>query len=495
MAYLHSFVRTKSTQTIKDEGIIPCNLRRDFLSGEPLIVPENTGGGMFQMYGDGNLYFVSGSSSTYRFVHATTGEIVSSRQLCLKAVELNANGNPCAFRSSNVEEYYWLPQTLEIVSDVHWEPKYAVGDSVYANAEELVDYIGNSASLFYHRPCKITFYDINTDSVTLTESSRGVTCNCHTSNIMGKVEDIGPLPISDVAFGRCRRCNNRFIASSRRSEEDMELCPECAKRYYVTSYHRTQPQLTFWKTEDEAPTELYYGFELEIDVGGENNRTAEEIVRRMNPDPDNENGHPWFMYVSHDGSLRDGMELISCPATLKYHQSMRSKYAELFKWLSNRGYRSHGTSTCGLHFHFSRDYFRESGDEDGCTTRLLYLVEKFWDELTVFSRRDYQSLAHYAKKLDQSPEDFFDSWNRNDDHDGHYYSVNITNQNTIEFRMFRGTLNINTFMVTLELVDQFVHAAREKTLRELQQLTFEDLVPEDAKEYYYTRLEMSKFED
>ena len=495
MAILHSFVRIKSTQTIQDEGIVPCVTRRGMFLDSPRIIPENTGGCMYDLYSNGKLYYVYASSSTYRFAHATSGEIVSCRQVCLKEVELNANGNPCGIIEGDAENYTWLPQVLEIVPDVNWEPKYAVGDSVYANADELVDYIGNMAARFYHRPCQVTYFNLPEDTVVLTEPSSGVTCQCRTRNIMGKVEDIGPLPTSDVLFGRCRRCNERFVASSDRADEDMDLCPQCAKRYFITAYHRIQPHLTFWKTEDEAPTKLYYGFELEVDVGGENNSTAEEIVRQMNPDPDNDNGHPWFMYVSHDGSLRDGMELISSPATLKYHQSMRDKYANLFKWLSNHGYRSHSTSTCGLHFHFSRDYFRESGDEDGCTTRLLYLVEKFWDELTVFSRRDYQSLAHYAKKLDQSPEDFFDSWNYNDDHDGHYYSINITNQNTIEFRMFRGTLNINTFMVTLELVDQFVHAAREKTLRELQQLTFEDLVPEDAKEYYYTRLEMSRFED
>ena len=213
----------------------------------------------------------------------------------------------------------------------------------------------------------------------------------------------------------------------------------------------------------------------------------------MNPDSDNPN-HPWFMHVSHDGSLERGMELISMPATLAYHKAKREDYKELFEWLKDEGYRSHDTKTCGLHFHFSRAFFGDN--ENSAVTKLLYLTERFWDELSIFSRRDYQSLARYAKKNDCSAIEMFNTWNKTQEHDGHYYAVNITNENTIELRMFRGTLNINTFMATLDLVNAMVHAAKEKTPLELQKMSFTDLLTtDDAKAYYASREAASKFED
>lgn len=63
-------------------------------------------------------------------------------------------------------------------------------------------------------------------------------------------------------------------------------------------------------------------------------------------------------------------------------------------------------------------------------------------------------------------------------------------------RMFRGTLNIDTFMATLDLVNAMVHAAKEKTPLELQKMPFTDLLTtDDAKVYYASREAASKFED
>ena len=37
---------------------------------------------------------------------------------------------------------------------------------------------------------------------------------------------------------------------------------------------------------------------------------------------------------------------------------------------------------------------------------------------------------------------------------GRYTCVNLTNFDTIEFRLFRGTLKLNTFLATLQMVDR-----------------------------------------
>lgn len=42
---------------------------------------------------------------------------------------------------------------------------------------------------------------------------------------------------------------------------------------------------------------------------------------------------------------------------------------------------------------------------------------------------------------------------------GRYFSVNLQNANTIEFRIFRGTLKYNTLIATLQLVDRVCDVA------------------------------------
>ena len=44
-------------------------------------------------------------------------------------------------------------------------------------------------------------------------------------------------------------------------------------------------------------------------------------------------------------------------------------------------------------------------------------------------------------------------------HGGRYTCVNLQNADTIEFRMFRGTLKLNTLIATLQLVDRICDVA------------------------------------
>lgn len=59
---------------------------------------------------------------------------------------------------------------------------------------------------------------------------------------------------------------------------------------------------------------------------------------------------------------------------------------------------------------------------------------------------------------------------------GRYAAVNLCNYATIEFRLFRGTLKINTFMATLELVNAIIDAAVNSTEDELHKLSWSEFV-------------------
>lgn len=288
----------------------------------------------------------------------------------------------------------------------------------------------------------------------------------------------------------CSRCGESYSESEDDNmalpREDRDLCPSCRKRRYVTPYHRYAPHLNFHQTESDD--NLYLGVELEVDNGGQRDAEAATILDIMN-----ENENDFMVYCSRDGSLNNGIEIITAPATLNYHKTLKTKYKKLFKRLIRDGYRSHNTSTCGIHVHFSRAFFGENEEE--CVTKLLYLVERFWDEIVIFSRRDYTALEHFAKKTDTDPKDFMRIWNKTDNHDGRYFAVNITNKNTIELRMFRGTLNYDSFMAILYFVDSLARICKDKTNEELQSLSFADLLTPEAKAYYDSRVVTHQFDE
>ena len=59
---------------------------------------------------------------------------------------------------------------------------------------------------------------------------------------------------------------------------------------------------------------------------------------------------------------------------------------------------------------------------------------------------------------------------------GRYTCVNLTNRDTIEFRMFRGTLKYNTLIATLQLVDRICDVAIYLSDDELKALSWTSFV-------------------
>ena len=59
---------------------------------------------------------------------------------------------------------------------------------------------------------------------------------------------------------------------------------------------------------------------------------------------------------------------------------------------------------------------------------------------------------------------------------GRYVAVNLENTNTIEFRLFRGTLRYKTFLATLQLVDEICFYAIRLSDKEMEELSWSDFV-------------------
>lgn len=285
----------------------------------------------------------------------------------------------------------------------------------------------------------------------------------------------------DYHYCSCDRCGEVYHTDELTWDDESEsyycsVCYDgCVVERAIHNYHHSHHKdVIFFGGEDNGK-ESFLGVELEIDDGDDREDTAREMKDCM---PNN------FITMEYDGSLDCGFENITQPATLEYHLSIRDKYEEMFQIAKDNGFRSHNTSTCGYHIHFNRTFFEDKHDEN--VAKLLYLVEKFWDELVKFSRRNYENLDRWAKKYDKTPNEVVEDMKcRNLDR---YHAINLTNHNTIEFRMFRGTLKSETFFATLQLVDTIIRYVKEHSNNDIQSLEFTDLLVTDELKSYWERV-------
>ena len=66
---------------------------------------------------------------------------------------------------------------------------------------------------------------------------------------------------------------------------------------------------------------------------------------------------------------------------------------------------------------------------------------------------------------------------------GRYVAVNLENENTVEFRLFRGTLRYNSFVAALQLVSVLCNLAVSLSDEKLEQLEWADFVKKIPKEH------------
>lgn len=239
------------------------------------------------------------------------------------------------------------------------------------------------------------------------------------------------------------------------SERDWEYyCPDCApsRSENLHDYGHTHGSY-FWladgtKVSDWALTadlgnRLYLGIELETDDNDDDADLADDIAREFDED---------MVVCKEDGSLHNnGVEIVSQPMEAMFHINggMWDRIAEIVR---SHGGTSYDAGTCGLHIHMSRSFFYDSHD---AAYRIDRLFHRFKREMVNFSRRTSFS---YCRLEDddladiKTVEERKKVWYEKKRFGDRYQAVNDDRWNpTIELRLWRGTLNMETFKATVEL--------------------------------------------
>lgn len=261
--------------------------------------------------------------------------------------------------------------------------------------------------------------------------------------------------------------------------EDAYYCADCDRRRSrkkVIHDYSYKPRPKFkTSTHDEFVTdtnvkELFFGVELEVDDGDSPGKLAEALCDLSDD-----------IYCKHDGSLDDGVEIVTHPCTLDYHMQGLG-WDSICKTAVDFGFKSHNTRTCGLHIHVGRWQLGETGEQRRQTTaKIVWLVWRHFDVLAAFSRREREKLDQWAAKpsldipISFAEYKFFDAALRSE-RDGRYQAVNLQNDDTVEFRFFRGSLVENTVKAAIQLSSNLCLYAKTHCPQEILSSRFEDIL-------------------
>lgn len=307
-----------------------------------------------------------------------------------------------------------------------------------------------------YAPCEWCSEEVNQGRATYTHP---LLCPGCTSNDAVECQDCSEIGHLDDRYC-CEECDEYF-------------CDSCYDDHYgghnngripEVHDHSYTPHLVF---HGDGPR--FLGVEVEVDYGDD----ADPLINLAGE----EFGH---IYLKEDGSLGImGVEIVTHPATLDYHLN-EFPWKEVIKAAKAGGYRSHSTTTCGLHVHVSREGMGDTPQKQDLTlSNLIILFYKHWEKMVQFSRRDPSTLYQWAKgnhtyKYSDTPE-FTDEELQHCKGRDRYVAINSLPDFTIEFRMFRGTLNYETLMATLEMVDHMVSLAMDYTSKQIYKLTWADI--------------------
>lgn len=257
---------------------------------------------------------------------------------------------------------------------------------------------------------------------------------------------------------------------------------------YIHQFNYIPKYIKHFMPGESEDTTLLLG--VEIEVGGNNNissdndknSTVKKCIQIMNgSDSDEEN----LIYSTHDSTVQ--IEFDTMPCSLEFHKN-KMNYREMFEYLDKEGYKGHDCETAGLHIHANRSYLGKSRiSQELVISKILYILEKFNDEICVIARRDNDYSEFAGEK--QNEDSIVELYGKYKDK-GKRAALNLQHKDTIEFRMFKSTLKYETFILTLEFVKDIIDYAKSVDIEEIELAKWSDLMncfSSELRKYYEFR--------
>lgn len=251
--------------------------------------------------------------------------------------------------------------------------------------------------------------------------------------------------------------------------------------------YKPEPEIGY-KNDRESREHLTFGVELECEPrndGGNVRMDAYALSDRIDEIPGGRT------YCKSDGSLSNGVEIVSHPGTLAHHMYVMH-WRQIQRTCEKAGFRSHDAANSGLHVHVGRAQLGGTDAErDETIRKVQVLFALYAAEFTRFSRRRRSCLEQWAPidSLGVTPDDIrhassgarLASWASTrvpvyrSNHNDRYTAVNVTNTATVEIRIFRGTLKRDTLIAAIQLVSNVFEYAMAHDWADIRTSTWADV--------------------
>lgn len=238
---------------------------------------------------------------------------------------------------------------------------------------------------------------------------------------------------------------------------ERQCCTECASRviggYHSHVYYKVG-ELNF------TTNEFHKGVELEIE-NAKQEIDNDDMALTLRDTYEH-------LVFEHDGSLDYGFEIITQPHTFELFKKI--PWETILNLCSSNGFRSHDTNTCGLHIHYSWNFFgtqiEEQNDNVG---KVIAFYERHIDDILKLSRRTWGQYQRWAAGYDTEGniEKCKECAKKNNDR---YRYINLSNNKTVEFRLGRGTLNYVSFMAWNDVHDCLVKNVKNVSYEDIDNM-------------------------
>jgi hypothetical protein len=253
----------------------------------------------------------------------------------------------------------------------------------------------------------------------------------------------------------CRSCYDYDVVNE---PGDEPVNPVSRRHSGLVHEYDYKPSPMFHRAEGETLdfSRPCFGFELEVDNGPTDH---DEHIKAAGLVP--ETGCDTF-YCKHDGSLTTGFEIVSHPGTWSYWASHELAFCDVLK---AAGYKSYDTSTCGMHVHVSRSALSKLD-----IFKLLEFAKHNPHFMYRVSRRKSESHMNEWASVDEAQRGTLAKKAKGDEDVSleKYEAINLVPSRTIEFRIFRGTLDKAALRRNLSFVAALVAYVKECGIHELE---------------------------
>jgi len=304
--------------------------------------------------------------------------------------------------------------------------------------------------------------------------------------ICGKTFKLFTKPaMTDIVCPECSASIKPCIVCdrpARKTVDDVSMCMAHAENREVSDYHSNSSRSSpyFIGTHADASFPLFLGVELEVD-SDQQSAGSKKIFSGLALHLARTNLNIERVEYTRDGSLSNkGFEMISQPKTLTAWHESRDRWEKTFKALVKCNIRGHDAVGAGFHVHVSKEAF---ADDAKAFVRMQVILHRHFSKVLKISRRVRERLDGYAKPIQEwidvdkiLPKQLemlrkLESFNMN----SHSMLANDGALPTFEFRLFRSTLNIESFMATLDFVEGICRYANTHSFNECNAITWDEL--------------------